>query len=78
MEKIKNKIMKILKSIMYVYLGIIGCIGAVVLITFPFILSEYFEYKNYLLLFFINLPIILGFMFIYLEPEFNHSSRPRR
>jgi len=67
--------MKVLKQIMYIYLGILAISAFGLIILFPIILTVYFENDNYYWLFLINLPIILGFIFVYDEPI---SMRPKR
>jgi len=68
--------MKVLKSIMYVYLGMLFVFLIGLFVVFPILLSEYFENENYLFLFLINIPALLGFLFHYSGEPINY--RPKR
>jgi hypothetical protein len=59
--------MKILENILNVYLFILVTIALLFLILSPMILSEYLQNENYLWLFFVNLPILIGFLYAYID-----------
>jgi len=69
------EVMKVLKCILLVYLGIIIVFLLVCFVLFPVILSEYFNNEKYLYLLLISIPILLGVIYYYSEPI---NYRPKR
>jgi len=70
--------MKILKTILHVYLGILIISVFGIFLLFPIFLVNYFNNENYFFIFLVNLPIIFGFIFHYIEPIGETNIRPKR
>lgn len=64
--------MKVLKCILLVYLGAIIVFLLGLFVSFPVILSEYFNDEKYLFLFFINIPILLGVIYHFTGEPINY------
>jgi len=69
--------MKILKSVLQVYIGIAIIFAIGLFICAPAILAEYFNNEFFYWLFLINIPIFLGLIIHYVEP-IGGNTRPRR
>jgi len=67
--------MKILKTVGYIYLGILILIGIAIFLLFPIFMVKYFNNENYFFIFLINLPIFFAVMFQYMDFE---SGRPKK
>ena len=69
--------MKVLKSILSIYLGILSAVGIGIFILFPIWLVETYKDERFFFLFIINMPIFFGFLLTYIDSSCINT-RPKR